>query len=70
MIKPTVEGCAIVAQRIKAMTTGALTIIAGVVGASNVQDFVQAACNLNPSSLAALRDEISHMGLQSHAPTV
>ena len=70
IITPTVEGCAVLAKRVKAMTTAALSIVAGVVGANSVQEFVAATSNMRPDSLAMLRDEIGRMGLQqTHAPT-
>ena len=63
--------CTVLAKRIKAMTTAALSIVAGVVGANSVHEFVLAASNMTPDSLAMLRDEIGRMGLQqTHAPTV
>ena len=71
IITPTEEGCAILAKRIKAMTTSALSIVAGVVGATSVQDFVAAASHMSPADLAMLRDEIGRMGLQqTHAPSI
>ena len=71
IITPTDEGCAVLAKRIKAMTTSALSIVAGVVGATSVQDFVAAASHMSPADLAMLRDEIGRMGLQqTHAPSV
>jgi len=52
------------------MTTAALSIVAGVVGAGSVSDFVAAATHMSPDGLAVLRDEIGRMGLQqTHAPT-
>jgi hypothetical protein len=71
VITPTEEGCAVLASRVKAMSIAALSIVAGVVGAARVQDFVAAAMHMDPYSLAVLRDEIGRMGLQqTHAPTV
>ncbi|GAX75549.1 hypothetical protein CEUSTIGMA_g2992.t1 [Chlamydomonas eustigma] len=71
VITPTEEGCAILANRVKTMPIAALSIVAGVVGAASVQDFVAAATHMDPTSLAVLRDEIRRMGLQqTHAPSL
>ncbi len=65
------EGCLILAQRVRGMTTSALAVVAGVVGAASAQEFAAAASSMTPSSLAHLRDEISNMGLgHKHAPTL
>lgn len=70
-ITSTNEGCAILAQRVKAMTTSALTIVAGIVGASTAKEFSDYASSITPDALRLLRDQISSMGLgHNHAPRV
>jgi len=70
LITPSLEGCAMLQQRVKAMTTSALRIVAAVVGAETAGQFVEAVNIMRPEGLAMLRDELGRMGLQSHAPTV
>ena len=70
-ITPTPAGCSILAQRVKAMTTSALSIVAGIVGASSVKEFSDYTLSITPDMLRLLRDQISSMGLgQNHAPRV
>jgi len=69
VITPCEEGCQALASRVRGMSPQAIAIVAAVVGAPSANDFASAAAHMTPGGLAALRDEISSMGLgQHHAP--
>eukprot|EP00798_Chlamydomonas_sp_ICE-L_P001757 gene1757-33169_t len=70
IITATPQGCAILRERVKTMSSPALSVVAAVVGASTPQLFMDAANSIDPEGLAMLRDELSRMGLgNAHAPT-
>lgn len=68
-VQPTPEGVIHLHQRVRHLSTPALTILANITGAPGPSQFREAVTAMGPDELIGLRDSLGRMGLE-HTPTV